>query len=145
MKRLRFCQALLGLPVLVTFFYLSLASAEEVAVEYQVLSEVRTPQTITWSVRLEIRDLAGKPLSKLSIDLHAPLFASLSQQAVYVGTVTTYELRILTADFTFNYDQMPQQDGGTLLFIINYETISGVPRIAVIRGRPVVETTGGTP
>jgi len=142
-KRNIVCLILLG------FFWsglpLSQVWAEEVGVHYQVLGEQQGVDTTTRTLILELWNLSGNDLNNLTINQWTfnPTLHD-DGGAIRIGTLTTTDPKMIQASFTIpNEYVLP--DEVPLKFYIKYDTADGIPRSAVVHGRPTVFIGNPTP
>ncbi|MBI3597590.1 MAG: hypothetical protein HY203_10600 [Nitrospirae bacterium] len=118
--------------------------AEEVGVHYQVLGDQQGVGTTTTTLILELWNLSGNDLNNLTIN-RSTLSPSLPDEgSIRIGTLPTTESKMIQASFTipneyFLPDEVP------LKFYLTYDTADGIPRSAIVQGRPTVFIGNPTP
>ena len=137
---LRIKRNIVGLFVLVLFgFSLSLSQvwAEEVGVHYQILGEQETAGATTTTLILELWNLSGNELNNLTLNQFTFSPSLPDEGAVLIGTLTNTDSKMIQASFTIP-DEYVQPEEVPLKFYVRYETADGIPRSAVVQGRPTV-------
>ena len=123
---------------------LSQAFADEVGVHYQVLGEQQGVATTTTTLILELWNLSGNDLNNLTINQSTLSPSSPDEGAIRVGNLTATESKMIQASFTIPNDYF-RPDEAPLKFYVNYETADGIPRSAIVYGRPTIFIGNPTP
>ena len=144
MRSGRIISCLLGLGLSWFLSSTTVACAEEVAVRYQVLKTLPGLNHTTWSLKLELRNLSGSDLNKLSVSLLTSLPFIQNANEIGVGTLYATEPQTLIADFDIENDSLPPSES-PLGFILKYQTTDGVPRSAMIQGQSAVQIGEAAP
>ena len=117
--------------------FVSSASAEDVAIRYQVINISQDVTADIWTLKLEIQNLTGEELNNLAVGLLTPLSSISSEDRVAVGKFPTTHPRIAVADFTVPVEYTPSNDS-PIKFFVDYETTDGSRISAVVQGQPAV-------
>jgi hypothetical protein len=118
--------------------------AEEIGIKYQLLGSEPGNGSATTTFILEFLNLAGDEISDLTVSLENP-FSSLSDQgAIKIGTLGTTDSRMIMASFPLS-DETLLSHPESIRFRLQYETVDGVPRAAVLQGEPTIFIGNPTP